>query len=323
METRFIGDIRRGHSNLLVATASAPSPGPVIWVTAGAHGNEVTGVQVALDLINEMRRGLLCRGQVNIIPVMNQGGFGLAVRNVPIDGMNLNNNYPGNASGSYTERLADQIHAAITASEADLVIDLHTTATRSLPHVILDRYTTLKDSGKLDRKIHEVAQAFGIPLVHDYTLEEYLCQGLDRCLPSHLINHHSVAAFTVELGPTGFVSAEHARVGLSGLLNILRHLSMVQELDAGTPPMPSPVIDFCIRREPELRASSTGIAYSHVVAGDLVSAGTRLITISDPAGHVAEAMEAPFEGYVLSIADRGAVYPGCPLITIATPEHQE
>lgn len=78
--------------------------GPVLLVTAGADGDEVSGMEAAYKLADEYKNGDFA-GQLNIIPILNIPGLENSVSINPIDNTYPKRVYPGRTDGSATERL--------------------------------------------------------------------------------------------------------------------------------------------------------------------------------------------------------------------------
>jgi N-alpha-acetyl-L-2,4-diaminobutyrate deacetylase len=98
------------------------SPGRLVAVTAGIHGDEYEGPAALWDLARQLNPTDL-RGTVMLIPVANPVAFRAGTRTHPHDGKNLARTFPGNLSGSPTERLAAILFELL--ADADLLIDLH------------------------------------------------------------------------------------------------------------------------------------------------------------------------------------------------------
>jgi len=90
------------------------------------HGGELSPLWIIKDLIEKSE---IIQGTATIIPVANPFGFILGARNEPIDGKNLNRQFPGNDQGDFTARLAASIFKV--CQPADFVIDLHTFSRQS------------------------------------------------------------------------------------------------------------------------------------------------------------------------------------------------
>ena len=313
---------------LAVITVDSGQEGPTIWLAAGCHGDEVTSVAVIHRVLEILQERPLVRGKLHAIPLMNAAGGELIQRNVPIDNENLNRVYPGDPHGGFTERVADKIFSRIASTSPDLVLDLHTTDTRSLPHVILDRFTDREVHPGIEERLMQAAQAFGITVVYDFPMKEYVEQKLNRSLPGALLNHSKLLAYTVELGPTRFVSDPFLQVGVRGVFKMLDYLDMLKENEE-LPALPvdeagalGPVLASTtpLRRDRDVQANSTGIVQFLVRPGEAIKEGQTLALVKNVLGDVVETMVAERDGYVLQLADRAVVLPGIPALTLAIPD---
>ena len=123
---------------LALMEAASPEPGPVVWVTACAHGDEVGGIAVVQELFRRLRRTPLRRGRLCAFPLMNPTGFEMMTRHLGVTQDDLNRAFPGDANGSLAQRIAHLIFTAITETAPRLVIDLHNDWIKSIPYVVID-----------------------------------------------------------------------------------------------------------------------------------------------------------------------------------------
>ena len=96
--------------------------GPLAVVTCGIHGDE--GPWGALAVQRVLERPLTdLTGRLRIVLAANPTAVAADRRGSPLDHLDLNRYFPGNADGSHTERLG----AALTtvAEGADALVDLH------------------------------------------------------------------------------------------------------------------------------------------------------------------------------------------------------
>jgi predicted deacylase len=105
----------------------AVEDGPVVFVTAALHGDEINGTGAVRQLIQDPGFRLL-RGTVIFVPVLNILAFERHDRYLP-DRRDLNRSFPGSAQGSLARRMARIIFKEIV-SRCDYGIDLHTAAVR-------------------------------------------------------------------------------------------------------------------------------------------------------------------------------------------------
>jgi predicted deacylase len=111
-----------GQINLAIGEVG--SGAPVALVTAGVHGDEGPwGAWAIRKLLAQTPLDELS-GTLRIVPCANPLAMEADARNAPLDTLDLNRVFPGNAEGSHTERLA-AILVEYAVSGANVVIDLH------------------------------------------------------------------------------------------------------------------------------------------------------------------------------------------------------
>ena len=99
--------------------------GPVLFVSAAIHGDEINGVEIIRRLLQEPALKRL-RGTLIAIPIVNVYGFIHQSRYLP-DGRDLNRSFPGTERGSLAGRVAHTFVKEIV-SKCTHGIDLHTGA---------------------------------------------------------------------------------------------------------------------------------------------------------------------------------------------------
>ena len=99
--------------------------GPVMFVTAAIHGDEINGIEIIRRLLatKALRR---LSGTLIAVPVVNVYGFVSQSRYLP-DRRDLNRSFPGSERGSMAARLADTLVSEIIG-KCTHGIDLHTAA---------------------------------------------------------------------------------------------------------------------------------------------------------------------------------------------------
>lgn len=97
---------------------------PITLITAGVHGDEGPwGVLAIKALLSQTPYSSLI-GTLRIIPTANPLAMQADARNAPLDVLDLNRVFPGNANGSHTEVLAARL-VENALDSVDYVIDLH------------------------------------------------------------------------------------------------------------------------------------------------------------------------------------------------------
>ena len=111
-----------GSAEIQLGELGAGKPG--VLIVAGIHGDEGPwgGYAISKLLRSIDERDL--RGFIRVVPLANPLAMQADKRKAPVDQLDLNRAFPGDAAGSYTERLA-HILATAALEDIDVVIDLH------------------------------------------------------------------------------------------------------------------------------------------------------------------------------------------------------
>lgn len=104
--------------------------GPTALLTGANHGDECEG-PIALQALLHGLDPARVRGRVIVVPDMNLPAFRAVHRVSSIDGVNLNRAFPGDPRGTVTQKIAHDFDTELVP-QADLVVDLHSGAGRSI-----------------------------------------------------------------------------------------------------------------------------------------------------------------------------------------------
>ncbi|NNC57886.1 MAG: succinylglutamate desuccinylase/aspartoacylase family protein [Woeseiaceae bacterium] len=252
------------------------SAGPVLFVSAAIHGDELNGVEVIRRLLK--RKALRSiRGTLVAVPIVNVHGFLNQSRYLP-DRRDLNRSFPGSSKGSIASRLANIFMKQIV-SKADYGIDLHTGAINrsNLPQI----RANLDDPATLD-----IAMAFGVPVIINSNIRDGSLRGCAADM--------NMPVLIYEAGEALRFDEVSIRAGLRGILNVMRNIGMLPKLRK--PKIVTPVI---AKSTSWVRAPGSGIFSAKIALGKRVQQGQHLALISDPLGDEEEHVLAPFDGIVI------------------------
>jgi predicted deacylase len=269
--------------------------GPVLFVSAAIHGNELNGVEIIRRLLK--RKALrTIRGTLLAAPIVNVHGFLDQSRYLP-DRRDLNRSFPGSPKGSIAARLANLFITQIV-SKADYGIDLHTGAINrtNLPQI----RANLDDPETL-----AIAEAFGAPVIINANIRDGSLRAcaIDRGMPMLIYE----AGEALRFDETGI------RAGLRGIIGVMRRIGMLPP--ARTPRAVVPVVAKSTRW---VRASESGIVTRKADLGSSVQAGSRLATISDPLGDKETNVVAPFDGIVIGRSNLPLAHEGDALFNLGS-----
>ncbi|WP_454766087.1 M14 family metallopeptidase [Cupriavidus campinensis] len=99
-------------------------PGRTLWLHGQVHGDEINGMVAALRFARALRPEAM-QGNVVVTPTGNPQALDARRKRNPYDELDLDQTYPGNASGLISERLAHALMAEVRGV-ADVLINLHT-----------------------------------------------------------------------------------------------------------------------------------------------------------------------------------------------------
>ncbi|MFP8952894.1 succinylglutamate desuccinylase/aspartoacylase family protein [Natrialbaceae archaeon A-arb3/5] len=118
-----VGETRDGSPfGLPVAVINGAEPGKTLYMQAASDGDELNGVGVIQRVVPQLDPAALS-GTILIVGIVNYHAFQVAEHRNPIDDTKMNRAYPGNESGTSSERIAAATFEA--ATRADLIVDLH------------------------------------------------------------------------------------------------------------------------------------------------------------------------------------------------------
>jgi uncharacterized protein len=275
-------------------------PGPLLFVTAAVHGDELNGIGIVRDLLNRVEPHELS-GALVCVPVVNVLGVQFHSRYLP-DRRDLNRCFPGSATGSTASRIAHTLMTEVVV-RADVGIDLHTAANRrmNVPQI----RTSLRDP---------VARRLGLAFGAPYLIDAALRPGSLR----DAADREGVPVLTFEGGQSLVFEDDVIEVGVTGVLRVMGAMGMLGE----TPGDPAlPVIES--DETHWVRADRGGIVDLHVGPGEPVEVDQPLWTVTGPFGRERSQKVSPYEGVVIGMTTLPLVNPGDAVLHIAVPGQHE
>jgi len=273
--------------------------GPKLFLGALVHGNELAGIEVVRRVMRERLDPADLHGAIIAVPIQNPLAFKASSYHSPEDGLNANRIFPGDRHETLTNRIVAVINDNALA-QCDYVIDLHCNARDS----ILFNFTRWEDS-ETGRANVAMSEAFGFttilsqPKRQGFGFEERLV-GL---LADTALNNKK-PCITVELTPSNNWEEPAIAAGVTGTLNVLRHLGMLKEdLQPQDPSLP--IIQKILGPQLRVTPERGGVAHPVVEEGTWVEEGQTVALIRDPWGDVVEEVRSPAAAYVLSYPHHG------------------
>jgi len=292
-----------------VHVINGKKPGPILFVSAAIHGDEINGVEIIRRLISSETEEMSdIAGTLIAIPVVNVYGFISQSRYLP-DRRDLNRSFPGSETGSMAARLAHTFINEIV-SKCTHGIDLHTgaIARENLPQIRAGLDTGPNDG--LD--IRKMACAFNAPVVMN---SSKLIDGTLR----KAVSNFGIPVLLYEAGEALRFNEVAIRAGVKGVINVMRHLEMLsggKQCDIYNKPLLATSSAW-------VRASQSGILRTLMPLGAQINKGDLLGIVSDPFGESEEQLLAPKSGIIIGKSNLPLVHEGEALFHLAHFDNPE
>jgi predicted deacylase len=295
-------------SNLRIAVhvIVGSGSGPKLALISTIHGQETLGIDIIKEIVSTIDLSKLS-GTIVAIPVANPLAYQNGTYSSPLfamDTLNLNHGFPGNMEGYLNEKIAYNLAHEIV-DKVDNVINIH-----GGDEIISNNF------GFVQPPNEEIQKAFGQEILF------LLKPGMYSAGLGAYANSKNVPSIVPELGASPTTAKEYTRIGVKGVLNVMKYLKMIP----GEPEKPKKQV--LIKERTILRAKHGGIFYSNY-GGDKVglelSQGTFLGTIVDPhTFEVLQTVKAPFKRNILMLCrERSKIVPGDYMFTIGNLESAE
>jgi predicted deacylase len=278
---------------LPVTVIVGEEPGPTVFLSAAAHGDELNGVEVVRTVAQEWDLSDL-RGTLVCLPVLNVPGFIAQERYLPIYDRDLNRSFPGRAGSTSAKRMADAVFRNFV-EPCDYGVDVHT-STRGRTNMLHVR-ADMSNEG-----VGRVARAFASNLI------------IDTEGPSGALRRAATEAgtptITVEMGEAHRFQRGLIDRALDGVRSVLAEFGLLAAECVRWPGWRTVVESG---DKTWLRADAGGLVETHHQRGALVYEGEPICTITNPFKTERVVVEAPFTGVLVGVAENPLVYPGNPL----------
>lgn len=271
--------------SLPVAVLHGEKKGPVIWLSAAIHGDELNGIPIIRRVINGLSAQEL-RGTVIAVPIVNVFGLIEGSRYLP-DRRDLNRSFPGSKRGSLAAQLAHLFMEQIVG-RCEVGIDLHTGAAgrTNLPQVRCNL---------ADLEAARLARAFAAPVTLDAPERGGSLRGAAGDM--------GVPVLLYEGGEAGRFNTEAIETGVEGIMRVMAALAMIDKRPHGSKA-------FVCRSSSWLRARRSGFCEMRAQLGQRVAAGETIAAVFDSVGKSESLVRANADGIVIGCISSATVYRG-------------
>lgn len=282
-------------TQLPVHVVRGKKDGPVVFISAAIHGDELNGIEIIRRLrkLNILKK---IRGTILLVPIVNVYGIMTLSRYLP-DRRDLNRSFPGSTKGSLASRVAKIFFDEIVR-KCDLGIDLHTASIHksNLPQVrtnIENEYT------------FKLAKAFKAPVV----LHSELRDGSLRAVAQE----EGIPILLYEAGEALRFDERSIRIGVHGIINVLRENRMLPKV-VNKKEQKTPIIT---KNTQWVRSTESGMLRTIRALGDTVRKDEIVAFIDEPLGDKSFELKAPFDGVIIGKSEIPLVQEGDAIFHIA------
>ena len=275
--------------------------GPLLFVSAAIHGDEVNGVEIIRRLLSHRSLSRIS-GTLICVPIVNVFGFNNLDRYLP-DRRDLNRCFPGSLNGSLASRLAHLFVKEIV-DKCTHGIDLHTGSRHriNLPQI--------RACFKV-RGTKSLANEFDVPVIlNSVPIEGTLRQvAFERKIPF----------LVFEGGEPLRYDDISIRSGVAGILSVMRELGMIKRSLKRT----RKVRSFTAKGSYWVRAPHGGILIIKKKLGSIIKKNDLLGIVSDPLGNDNIEIRARKKGIIICNNQLPVVNRGDAVFNVATFESTE
>ena len=294
------------------------NPGPLVWLTACIHGDEVGGIVIIQEIFNWLKKNPLLKGSIFAFPLLNPTGFEAVSRYLNYSREDLNRCFPGNSRGTMGERMAEKIITTILKTQPSLVIDLHNDWIHSIPYLILDTPINQQSAEAFEFTL-SLSKQTGFILISDEVHPD-----LNRKTLSGALLEKNIPAMTLEVGGSYLIQEKNINQGVNAILNILSFLKMVEP--EFNQMMASPISkDLTGQILPYYNrplSTTSGVIRFMVKPGQRVKKHDRIAIVYNVFGKKLETLRSDIHGIVLGHADYSLSLPGMELVSFGKIERK-
>jgi predicted deacylase len=284
--------------------------GPTAILQAGNHGDEYEGPITLGEMIRDLDPASI-NGRLIFLPAINTPAVLAGRRTSPVDGLNLNRTFPGDAAGTITQQISAYVSNVIMPL-GDAYVDLHSggSSLNILPSAIIEPCA----DPTLRRKNIAAVLAFDAPLT---VVIDNL--GEPRTSTATAVRNGLITVGT-EMAGAGTVSLEALAICRKGVRNVLAHLGIL-EATGEAPQARATAILRIPGHDGYVLATTDGVFEPFHALGTMVTAGQpagRIHKLGDPSREP-ETIFYGADGMVYGRRQPGRVVVGNCCVTVAAP----
>lgn len=287
--------------------------GPILYLQAGLHGEELTGVEIVRRVCYLLDPSELV-GTVIAVPVANPAAFVAVSRWIPWEDrgpIDMNRCFGQSSPLGVTGTIARTIFEQIVI-RSDYCIDLHSGRANNL----IEPFSIVVRTGSQlhDEVVEGMAEAYGAKFVNYYDGKWDPDFGNTLFVAA---NVRGIPTLGVEAGEGARITEEYVSSGTAGVQSVMRRLGMLRKGEGTEPGLHRPSVRF--QNTTWVRSSTSGLVRLLAGPGEFVREGSPLATVGILGGEEC-VVTAPVSGYVVQVYTGGVAHPGTVLARLVQAE---
>lgn len=286
-----------------VMSIAGEKEGPVLWLNAGVHGEEISGIFAIQQLYREIDPKDL-RGTIIASPGCNPLAIRGSNKFTVEDQLDMDQQFPGTPDGWLSQQMAYHFFEEVK-KHANYMIDMH-----ALGGVDAIPYTVFKSLPGIDEQINIDARNMALGFGAKFNCYVDLNTATGE-LPGSVMGAldiqcaiNGIPCIMAELGAGNRVLWENVELAKKGIYNCLKYLNM----------MDGEVVRYTGQKIITKRkfpcVHKGGLAIPTVKAGSMVKEGTVIAQVTDYFGNVLEEMVADADYCVIGVLENPIAHSG-------------
>jgi hypothetical protein len=283
-----------GTVKLPISAVNGAESGPVLSVTGGMYGTIYTGINACIRAYNQLEPKMLS-GTVVFVPVIEMTGFQKGMDESPIDHLNPNRVFPGDPSGTITQRIANLVFSEVIR-KSQYHLDLR--GGDLWEQLITFAISCQIGNKESDSKAEQAAKALGT--------EYYLVMPEQKGTLLTEANRIGVCSIILEASKgLATYDEDDIQFNMTGIQNLLKHLKMID----GKPTVP-------VKQNREefeihiMKAQHGGLLYLDCKCGQMARKGQKLGEVRNLRGQTLQVIIAPIDGIIHYVFPKHIKNPG-------------
>lgn len=297
-----------------VMIARGEQEGPVLWINAGVHGQEVSGIFAIHRLWSRLNLKEL-RGAVVATPGCNPLGLKAHNKFNPDDQLDLDQQFPGKERGWLSEQMAFHFFNEVRRT-ANYLIDLH-----ALGGVDAAPYTVYKTAAGVPDTVNEDTKKMALLMGAPFNCRVDLKTAVGE-LPGPVMGAldiqcivNGIPAMMFEMGAGNRVVWPSVELAQTGFDNVMRMLGMID----------GEIVKCEGQKIITKRSFPTnvrgGLAMPRCKPGSFLRAGDPIMDILNAYGETIEEIRTPEDCIVIGVQEDPIVNAGTPMVVFGHEWH--